>query len=78
MTPPRPTKVILEYFSENGKWKYSGEYISYKEHLFEIWEEVKEKRQARTLPDLSSGSWTGPILVMSNHPNAHPHLVMPE
>lgn len=72
-------RVELTYFKNSGKYYISGFYFSDKEHMFEIFEEVKEKKNNKTLPDLSPGSWDGPILVESkNNPNGYPGLIMPD
>lgn len=67
--------VQLTYFREGGKFYSTGEYVSHKEHIYHIWDEIKAME---TLPDLI-GSWNGPILVsVPGHPHDHPRLIMPK
>jgi hypothetical protein len=67
------TKVTLTYFKPSGKYYAEGEYESEKEHIHEIWEEVQ---QMEIHPGLSGRWQSGSILIMSDHTNAHPHLVI--
>lgn len=66
-------KVNLTYFSEHGKFKYSGEYETEKEYLFEIWDEIENM-------DIHPGiicRWTrGGILVsVPDHPHNHLRII---
>lgn len=69
--------VKLTYFRAHGKYYSSGSYVSKKEHLFEIWEEVAEMQRQRELPGLVVGA-TFPIIWVKvpMHPHRHPHLVV--
>lgn len=72
-------EVKLSYFKESGKYYSFGTYFSYKERMFQIFEEVKEMKKNKTLPGLVSGLWVDTILVDSDtHPNGYPGLIMPD
>lgn len=69
-------KVNLTYFKESGKYYTNGEYISHKEHMFEIFDEVKELKRCKRLPGLQSGWWDYGILIgVPNHPHDHPAFI---
>lgn len=68
-------RVKLTYFKASGKYYSQGEYVTQRQHLFEVWEEVREMQAHPGL----IGRWgDGPIAVdVPGHPQEHPHLVMP-
>jgi hypothetical protein len=67
--------VHLTYFRKNGKYYTDGKYVSYKQHLFEIWEEIGNLKDTGKLPGLSEGTKEFHILIeVPNHPHAHPTL----
>lgn len=70
-------KVNLTYFKASGKYYAGGEYETNKEHMFEIFDEVKDmKRSGKPLPGLI-GSWKGPILIDAvGHPMNYPGLAL--
>lgn len=70
-------EVHLTYFRKHGSYYAEGKYTSYKQHLFEIWEEVTNLRNHGKLPGLTSGATEFNILIeVPNHPNAHPTIIM--
>ncbi len=67
--------IKLTYFKESGKYYTVGEYYSELEWFFQIFDEVRDMKNKKRLPGLSSGNWDGDILVESDtHPNAYPGL----
>lgn len=70
-------KIQLTYFKKSGKFYSSGDFVSDKLYMFDVFDEVKLMKDQNKLPDLQSGSWDGPILVNSEtHPNAYPGLIL--
>lgn len=70
-------EVNLTYFRKSGKYYTEGKYTSYKQHLFEIWEEVANLRNNGKLPGLIEGSKEYNILIeVPKHPHAHPTIIM--
>lgn len=70
-------EVHLTYFRKSGKYYSEGKYTSYKQHLFEIWEEVGNLRRDGKLPHITEGSREWNILVeVPRHPHAHPTILM--
>lgn len=67
----------LTYFRASGKFYSCGVYISKKEHLFDVWEEVATMQRQGKLPGLRDGA-TFPIIWVKvpQHPHQHPHLVV--
>ena len=71
-------KVDLTYFKPSGKFYSSGTYVSNKEHMFEVFEEVRAKQIAGTLPDLvPNGGSQFIIHVTSDSDNSYPALITP-
>ena len=69
--------VKLTYFHESGKYGGEGNYNSYKNHLYEIFEEVKDKRNDRFLPGMTMGhSYYRVLIGVPGHPHNHPHLII--
>ncbi len=69
--------VKLTYFKPSGKYYSDGEYESNKEDLWEIWNEVEQKRESGHLPGLIEGH--SPFIVsvdVPDHPHNHPHLII--
>lgn len=72
-------KVDLTYFKQTGKYYTNGDYLSSKEHLFEVFVEVQEFLNHRTLPGLCKNH--SPYYVVINvpsHNHNHPHMCVPE
>lgn len=68
--------VKLSYFKEGGKWYGGGEYTSNEEHLFGIFNEVKNMRDLRTLPGLIKEHGYYFVLIdVPSHPHNHPRLI---
>lgn len=74
------TTVMLTYFKKSGKYYSEGEYVSEKEHVFEMFQEVREKVKARTLPGLILGAHDFHVLIeiSESHAHAHPFLLIGE
>ena len=69
--------VKLTYFKTSGKYYSECTYISNKDSLFGIWDEVKRRKEAGCLWGLVSGHSSYHILVdVPNHPHEHPHLIL--
>lgn len=69
--------VKLTYFKANGKFYSTGSYISTREQLFQIWEEVQLMQNEAKLPGLIEGARMPIIWVkVPMHPHRHPHLVI--
>ena len=70
--------VKLEYFKRSGKWYESGKYISEKEALYGIWDEVRAMRSSGNLPGLVKGAGSEFIISVDvpGHPHEHPHLIV--
>lgn len=69
--------VELTYFKISGKYYSTGSYMTNKEHLFEIWNEVEKMLSAKRLPGLMVGHSPYHILVdVPEHPHRHPHLIL--
>lgn len=68
--------VNLTYFKPNGKFYSNGDYISEKEHLFEIFEEVAQIQKEKKLPGLYEGHSDFAVYIrVPDHPHNHPHLL---
>ena len=65
-------KVKLTYFKRSGKYYTDYIYETKKEHCFQIFEEVIEKRDNGTLP-MSGDHWN--ILVEPQGENGYPAMV---
>jgi len=71
--------VKLTYFKLSGKYYSEASYVSGKDYLFEIWDEVKQRRLAGSLWGLTTGHSPFHILVnVPGHPHEHPHLILVE
>lgn len=71
-------KVSLTYFKETGKYYSEGSYETEKEHLFEIFNEVRQKVQDRILPRLVKGCSEFIVSIdVPDHPHNHPRLIVP-
>lgn len=69
-------KVELTYFRMHGKYYADGEYQTAKEHLWEIWDEVRHFRTYGILPGLHHGHSDYIVLVnVPDHPHDHPVLI---
>lgn len=71
-------KVLLTYFKPGGKYYSDGSYETDKEHLHDIFEEVRLMHSASALPDLSTGGkggWYHVLVSVPEHEYNHPHLV---
>jgi hypothetical protein len=68
-------EVKLTYFKETGKYYSNGSYTSFKEQLFDIMDEVREKQAKGILPGMVEG-YRAPFLTIDvpDHPNNHPRL----
>lgn len=51
-TKPHSCTVNLTYFNENGKFKYDGTYRTTKQHMYQIFDEVRQMLRERRLPGL--------------------------
>jgi len=71
-------QVILTYFKRSGKYYSEGKYDTEKEHMFEIFEEVRELVDQNRCPGLMKGHSDFYAHVdVPDHPNNYPHLVIP-
>lgn len=70
-------KVQLTYFKDTGKYYSKGEYETEKEHLHEIWDEVREMIRQGTRPGLIKGCHEFHTLVnVAGHIHEHPRLML--
>lgn len=73
--------VKLTYFKfdhQSGKYYAEGEFDSNKDHLFEIWEQVREMLNEKRLPGLVENHSAFYVLAeVPGHPFEHPHLLVP-
>ena len=74
--------VKLRYFKASGKWYSSGNFnVPGHMELYQIWDKVRQMSYEGDLPGLgkSENPYTYLITVdVPNHPNEHPHLIVPE
>ncbi len=72
-------RVVLTYFKAwnglGGKYYSSGEYVSEKDHYFEVVEEVRKMRDKGCLPGLVKGHSPYHVLV-TTEPESVPHLLI--
>ncbi|HEX9987061.1 MAG TPA: hypothetical protein VGE45_01080 [Chloroflexia bacterium] len=69
-------EVELIYFKSSGKYYSEGQYETNREHMFQIFDEVKEMRDQGKLPGLRDGSRGYHILVtVPEHPQEYPGLI---
>jgi hypothetical protein len=74
-----PFTVQLEYFNENGKYRYSGEYKTEQLYMFEIFEEVRDMLLKGKRPGLVDGKNEYWVRVeVPHHPHNFPALIFPE
>ena len=72
-------KVQLTYFKDTGKYYGEGEYKTKKEHLHEIWDEVREMIKQGTRPGLIKGCHEFYTLInVPEHVHEHPRLIICE
>lgn len=70
--------VQLMYFKATGKMYTGGEYETKKEHLYEIWREVRVKMNTGSLPGLVKGCTEFIVHVeVPEHPYNGPHIIFP-
>ncbi len=72
-------KVKLMYFKPNGKYYSSGEYITKKKMMHEVYEEVEDLWRRLRLPDLVDGAKYdhrkfSVLVEVPGHPYNVPHL----
>lgn len=68
-------KVKLTYFKKSGKYYSEGEYITEKEHMFEIFDEVSNMRVSSKLPGTSHGADFIVFVECPGHENEFPALI---
>jgi len=69
--------VKLTYFKPSGKYYSEVSYVSKKDSLGDIWDEVKQRRTAKLLWGLVSGHSEFHVLIdVPNHPHRHPRLIL--
>lgn len=69
--------VKLTYFKYTGKYYASGEYETTQPELWEIFNEVRDKLEAKQLPGLLDGCGDFYVLVnVPEHKNNHPALII--
>lgn len=69
--------VKLTYFKLSGKYYSEGHYVTHKEHLFEIWDEVRGMQRTKNLPGLMHGHSEFVVLVnVPEHRHRHPYLIL--
>jgi len=64
-----------------GKFYHEATYVSKKEHLHEIWNEVEHMMKTGTLPGLHQGGNHKNYVILidvPDHPHAHPHIIWDE
>ena len=72
-------KVKLTYFKPNGKYYSSGNYMTTKKDLYDIWEEVEHLQEQGRLPDFGGSARHFIISVdIPGHQHEHPHLIIPQ
>lgn len=70
-------KVNLEYFKKTGRYYSECSYVTTKEHLYEIFEEVRNLKEAKMLPGLVKGHSEFIVHIdVPEHPNNHPKLIV--
>jgi len=72
-------QVNLTYFKRSGKYYSTGCYHDVENKgLSDIWQEVKNRRDAGLLPGLSSGDHSEFIVLIDvpDHPHNHPRLLV--
>ena len=70
-------KVELEYFKQTGKFYTDGSYLTEKEHMSEIFDEVVQLKAARMLPGLIKGHSEFMVRVdVPEHPHNCPKLIV--
>ncbi len=68
-------KIKLTYFKQTGKYYSEGSYLTEKEQMFEISDEIKKMKNENKLPEISGSEWI--IYVdADNHPNGYPLLIL--
>lgn len=70
-------KVQLTYFKSTGKYYSEGEYETKKEHLHDIWDEVRGMIKQGTRPGLIKGTHEFHTLVnVHGRRHEHPRLIL--
>lgn len=73
-----PFRVELEYYKDSGKYYSSGDYLTQKLQMYEIFDEVRQMLASGKRPGLVDGHnefYT--IVRVPNHPHDHPALIVP-
>lgn len=69
--------VKLTYFRSTGKYYSSGSFLTEREDLFDIWQEVEIMQREGKLPGLVEGAKKPIIWIkVPQHKNRHPHLIV--
>jgi hypothetical protein len=71
-------KVYLQYFKKSGKWYTDASYETEKELLYEIHNEVADKRYKGELPGLKKGGGKSFMIHVNvpGHMCSEPHIVV--
>ena len=65
-----PIMVVLNYFTETGKWKYETERVEIPvDHYWEVPDYLVTEIGRDRAPGLRSGSWNGYVLIRGVGPN---------
>jgi hypothetical protein len=71
-------KIKLSYFKASGKYYTDGEYETEHEHMWEVFDEIKQMQAEGRLPGLVPGCRAFTIFVdASAHPVGFPALIHP-
>lgn len=69
-------KVELQYFKKSGKFYSEGDYVSEKEDMYHIFDEVRGMLEDGRLPGLADGCREFHIYINAvDHPNRYPGMV---
>lgn len=74
--------VQLRYFKTTGKYYGSDQYQTTKDHMYEIFQEVRDKHASGDLPGLAPGFGRRSAFTVyvdcPSHPDDHPRLIYGE
>lgn len=70
-------KIKLTYFRKGGKYYSDDEYETSFKDLYDVWDEVREKRRMGVLPGLMKDACEFIILIDApEHEHNHPRLIV--
>lgn len=76
LKPKHPKyEIKLEYFKQSGKFYTSGSYMTTKESMLDVLEEIKTMKAESKLPGIAGNEWIIHVNA-DEHPHGFPMLIL--